>query len=160
MYEKIVSSKYFCIEEFVSVATYKEILNEFHAYGRDKIAAENHLWTLIHPLIISTADWVKEFVDMKPVTINDWKWGGNYNQSGLRDRGSKYFSETSQHSIGCAIDVKIKGMTSEEFRNKLKQIPKQDQEALPFTRVEEGTDGWVHLDIKYSEEEGLYFFNP
>ena len=62
-------SKYFKIQELVSEAVYKK-------YG-DKS------WEFIDTKLIKVLDLLREHFN-KPITVNNWLWGGNLQQRGLR----------------------------------------------------------------------------
>jgi len=118
---------------------------------------EDALWRLFDPNILKAADWLRERYG--PATINDWKWGGNFTQSGIRTTDSEYYSPTSQHSIGCALDLKFKHKTAQEIRDDLAEYQAQGNDIPYFTRVENKVS-WLHIDTKPTGQTHLYFFNP
>lgn len=137
--------KYFCVQELVS----PEVFNK---YGETS-------WQFICPRLLRTILWVRTNLD-KPLTINNWKWGGPFTQRGLRENTSDIVSKKtksgrmylSAHTMGKAVDFDVKGMSAEEVRMWLKERA----EELPYPiRLEHHMKGkpisWVHLDV---------FFNP
>jgi hypothetical protein len=137
--------KYFCVEEFVSP-------NVYNRYGETS-------WQFICPRLLKTILWIRTNLD-KPMTINNWKWGGNFSQRGLRENTSDIVSKKtksgkmylSAHTMGKAVDFDAKGMSAEEVRMWLKEMENE----LPYhVRLEHNMKGkpisWVHIDV---------FFNP
>ncbi len=122
----------------------------------------NQAWQFLDPRLIITIDWVRKQLN-KPITINDYKWGGNDTQSGVRcnlcsfvksktDKGIVYMSA---HCTANAVDFSVEGMTAEEVRNWLVR----NQEDLPYSiRLEAGVN-WVHLDCNDAGQK-VYIFNP
>ena len=138
--------KHFITQEFVDKNTYS-------IRGEDSI---NNIDTRM----LITMDRIREYFD-KPITINNWKWGGDRSWSGLRTKDSKNFSQYSQHTFGRAIDFVMKGISAQEVRDEIKSH--QDNKAFEFiTRMEE-FDGmqWIHIDCKnWNREDGIYVFKP
>lgn len=48
------------------------------------------------------------------MTVNNWYWGKDREWSGLRTRGSPYFSDFSQHTFGRAADCLFRNHTAEQ----------------------------------------------
>lgn len=113
-------------------------------------------WSMFDENLLRGIDWLADRYSPKdPVTINNWYWGGAFNQSGLRTVGSEYYSPTSQHSIGKAADLKFKTITADEIREDLRQL-----KYVPLiTRVELDVD-WLHVDTKHAGKNEIYFFKP
>ncbi len=99
----------------------------------------------------------------KPIYMNDWLSGGNFDERGLRSnvqeilkgktlKGTLYLSG---HILGKAVDFDVKGMTAEEVRKWIIG----NAELFPFKiRLEAGVN-WVHLDVIYEEENpSVYLF--
>jgi len=141
-------SKYFKLHELVCRHIYIR-------YG-------NKAWQFFDPRAIETIDWIKERLN-KPIYINNYEWGGNQTQSGVRcnvcQLARKWTIEgkvrMSAHSTAQAFDFSVKGMPAEKVRNWLVR----NQEDLPYPiRLEAGVD-WVHLDTRDAGQK-IYFFNP
>lgn len=124
------------------------------------VLKEDILWELFDEDVLRFADWLKDFCKGAPITINDWEWGGNYSQSGIRTKDSQYYSEGSMHSLGKALDLKVKGYTAEGLRNALRAYEEEVAPVPYITRIEEGTVGWLHVDTKETGVDGIYYFNP
>ena len=139
--------KHFSIEELVP----EELHMELH---------EDILWGMFDEDILRFADWLKEFCGGAPVTVNNWHWGGIYKQSGIRTKSSEYYSEGSMHSVGKALDLKVKGFTAEGLRNKLRAYEEEGNEVPYISRIEDHTLGWLHADTKPTSRDKLYYFNP
>jgi len=138
--------KHFSIEELAP----PELCEELH---------EDLIWAMFDENVLKFADWLKGFCGGASVTVNTWIWGGNLKQSGLRTKSSEYYSETSQHSKGCALDLKVEGWTAEALRQALR---KHEEEVAPvpyITSVEDKVT-WLHVDTKPTGKDKLYFFNP
>ena len=112
--------------------------------------------TFFDPRILITLDALRVFFG-RSITVNNWKWGGEREWSGLRTPHSPYYSTFSQHSFGRAIDFVVAGMTSEYVQKKILE----HTELFPYlTRMEKGTDGWTHIDCANVDVEGVYVFAP
>lgn len=113
------------------------------------------LWGVFDENLLRGLDWMKGLFPRGTITINDWEWGGEYSQSGLRTKRSKYYSSTSMHSIGKASDLKFSAYSMGEVLNKLRLV----EDSPYIRRIENGTDGWIHVDVLETGKKGLYFFN-
>lgn len=151
----------FEIEELVSQATYNSFIEMF---GVD--IGEEFMWRLFDDNFLEALDALRD--KYGPITINDWCWGGSYDQSGLRTTFSQYYSKGSMHSWACAVDMKFGNFTAPDIQKLLEELTVDDEYGdvilAGITRVERGTPTWTHVDnkdvSKDTLEEGLYFFNP
>lgn len=118
-------------------------------------------WWFIDQELCKTIDELRELFGTS-ITINDWSWGGEFTQSGYRNTQSEYYNEFSAHSFGKAADLKISGYKSLVAIEMIKTWKKEGK--LKFlTRLELGTDGWVHVDVFNAEpndSSGLFVFRP
>ena len=130
--------EYFCIEELVD----KEVYNK---YG-------DVAWKFIDEMLIECILVVREELD-KPMTINNWKWGGQFSQRGLRHNMSPMVQKKtrmylSAHMFGKAVDFDVEGMTAVEVREWI--VANADKFPCKI-RLERNMKGkpisWVHLDI-------------
>ena len=86
-----------------------------------------------------------------PMYINNWVWGGNKTQRGLRcnlcqivkDKTEDEIVYLSGHPLGKAWDFTVKGMTAQEVRDWLKT----NQILLPYPIRVESDVTWVHIDV-------------
>ncbi|MEM5810156.1 MAG: D-Ala-D-Ala carboxypeptidase family metallohydrolase [Candidatus Aenigmatarchaeota archaeon] len=130
----MLKSKYFKIEELVDKAT-------FEKFG------ENAWWMISEKAIIML-DNFREFIG-RPVIVNNWKTGGQYQYSGFRPRNCETGAEYSQHRFGRAFDIKITGMTSQEIYKKILEN-KEHPLLKNITAIEDIslTPTWVHIDCR------------
>lgn len=102
----------------------------------------------------------------KPITINNWAFGGRFTQRGLRTNVSamvlnKNYLYLSAHMFGKAVDFDVKGMTACEVR----QWIVDNADLFPYQiRLERNLKGkpisWIHLDIIQDESKPkIYLFD-
>ena len=132
--------------EFVDKATY----NKF---------GDNSLFLMDYRILI-TMDKIRSYFN-KPITINNWKTGGNREWSGLRIPSSPYYSIYSQHSHGRAIDFIVKDIDASKVREAIKN--NLHIEAFEYiTAIEDFKDmSWVHVDCRNYDKfnKGLLIFS-
>lgn len=139
--------KHFEIYELVSKKVYKK-------YGETA-------WQFFDEKLLRTIDLIRDLFDAA-ITINDWQWGGNFQQRGLRsnidnivkDHTNNNLLYCSAHCYGQAVDFDIEGYTAEEVR----QYLKENKEFLPYPIRLENNVSWVHLDIRDTGSK-VYIFN-
>lgn len=146
--------KYFETHELVGPHTHKK-------HGRR--AWKFFSTDLLHALLI-----VREGIG-KPITINNWYWGGKFSQRGLRSNLQNLVRQMflsfklylSGHVLGEAVDFDVEGMTAEEVRQWI-----IDHEYLfPMQiRLEHKKNGkpikWTHMDVIQEEHNPqVYLFN-
>ncbi len=122
-------------------------------------------WNFLDERLLLTLHTIRLYLD-KPIIVNNWAKGGSYSQRGLRCNVCPLVKEKTSlekvyvtaHLQGKAVDFHVPGMTSEEVRRFIKEIRLQ----LPYPiRIERGTQGWVHIDMRASEfGDRIIFFNP
>lgn len=109
----------------------------------------------------------------KPIDVNNWKWGGGYQERGLRTNVGSISSEKTRqgrlylsgHVLGNAFDFKIQGMKSDDVRQWI--VDNQDlfdddvKIRLENIKLSTGkTISWVHFDTKYLDRNPkIYLFN-
>ena len=139
---------------------YDRLLNYFDvrelvtpwAYTKFKHRGDYFFLSRIDPRLLITILFIRETTGLK-MTINTYKWGGRFDERGVRDnlsplvmaRNSAYWSG---HVFAMAVDFDLEGMTATEVRSWLKK----HSEELPFKiRLEAKLNGieisWVHLDV-------------
>jgi len=133
-----MQSKYFKIQELVSEAIYNK---------RGEKA-----WELLNPKILKTIDTIKERFPLGTMTINNWKWGGTRDESGLRTAESSYYSPTSQHSLGNAIDAVFSKYTAEEVRQDIINNPS----SYPYVKGIETDISWLHVDCRNRDSVAIF----
>ena len=139
-------NKYFYLQEFVPK----------HIY----LKYEEKSLRFIDPSIIKLAFLFREIYG--PTTINNWLWEGQNNDSGYRDSLSPFYSPTSQHSFGRALDLHFLDYHSPEDYDSIREDIKKHQNKwmqIGLTRVENQVH-WLHIDRAYTGINEINFFNP
>ncbi|EGR0698802.1 hypothetical protein EX461_23960 [Vibrio parahaemolyticus] len=103
---------------------------------------------LFDPRALKTLDDLRTNLN-KPITVNNWCYGGNLEQRGLRDRSfyksdSEYISSLSQHKYGRAFDFSVKGMDSDEVRKHIHN----NKHLYPHISFLETDISWCHFDVR------------
>lgn len=125
---------YFKTQEFVSREIYEK-------WG------ESSLW-FVDPRTLKLANFVREFFG-KPITINNWTSGGQYNYSGFREPECTEGAKLSQHRFGRAIDIKVAGMAPRAVFDAIRANEKLFMDAgLTTLEKAEDTPTWTHCDIR------------
>jgi uncharacterized protein YcbK (DUF882 family) len=117
---------------------------------------EDLLWKLIDDNLILAIDKLKEVFPKGSIFINTYKLAGDRTQSGIRTKNSKYYSETSQHSLGKAVDCIFSYYTTEEVREYI--LANQDKFPT-IGGVELGTS-WLHIDVRERRDGKIITFTP
>ena len=127
-------SEHFILEEFINPETLK-------------VEKENSL-KLIDKRLIDIAEFIRVDLGL-PITINNWHTGGQYHESGLRDKNTTTGSKLSQHKLGKAIDVKAAGYGGAEWYSYVKKNAKKLYD-LGVRRIEDKSIAttWCHIDTK------------
>ena len=102
---------------------------------------------------------IRTFLD-RPITVNNWLWGGDYQYRGYRGPACQIGAKMSYHKRGMAFDFGAKGLTAEDVRKIL--IENQDHELLLLIKRLENKVTWVHADTGVIPEgrKRIYLFNP
>ena len=110
-------------------------------------------WEFFDFNALVTLDLLRE--QFGQATVNNWKWGGNYQWSGLRTLNCTIGADLSQHRFGRAFDVKFKNVSANEVRQHIRG----DQEywSEHISRIENKVS-WFHFDI--ANCEGIKWINP
>ncbi len=106
--------------------------------------------SLIDDRVLITLDQLRRVLG--PCTVNDWCFGGRFEQSGLRTDECKAYSPTSQHTFGRAMDCKFRDHTAEEVR----QFVINSKETFPFITFIEADVSWFHFDVRNGERLTLW----
>jgi len=137
-------SKYFKIEELVP----KELYDKY---------SEGELWSMLDSSLLKDLDKLKEVFNKGTMTINNWKWGGKRNWSGIRTEGSPYYSAGSMHSFGKAFDIIFSDYEAERVRGYIKEHRDMFKAIKGLERNKNGKPiSWVHIDTK---DRGHLYFN-
>lgn len=116
---------------------------------------EEYLWQLFDENLLIAIDRLRDVL-CKPITINNWKSGGQFKWRGIRTNSCKIGATRSPHKIGKAFDFDVKGMKAQEVRDYIVSHQKMFPE---ITRMEKDVN-WVHVDCMPHKYKGLYLFNP
>lgn len=103
---------------------------------------------LIDDRVLITIDKLRELLG-KPITINNWVWGGDRNWSGLRTAGfykslQAYEDSLSQHKYGRAVDMLVKDMNAADVR----KFIYENKHEFPYVTFVEVDISWVHIDCR------------
>jgi len=103
-------------------------------------------WSVLRQDAIYALHGLRTFLD-KPITINTWFHGGNFQWSGYRSPMCTIGAAGSEHRKGNAFDCKVKDMTAEEVRKIV--LENQDHELLSKIQRIEADVSWFHFDLGY-----------
>lgn len=132
-------SKHFKLPELVPLP----LLNSIH---------EELLWKMLDPKLIESVDAIKEKFPKGTMTINNYFWGGERRWSGIRTKESPWYSPTSQHSVGKAIDAVFSEYSTEEVRQYIIDNPDE----FPHIKGIEIEVSWLHVDVRSSDKVRLF----
>jgi hypothetical protein len=135
-------SKFFKIHELVPKILFETIHEEV-------------LWRMIPDEIIESIDAVKARFSSGIMTINNYFWGGDREWSGLRLKGSPFYSEGSLHSLFEAFDAVFSDYDAQRVRDYIVAHPDE----FPHIRRLEGKVSWLHADIKETNTKKIVLFN-
>ncbi|AJT61198.1 hypothetical protein AVU32_gp357 [Vibrio phage ValKK3] len=142
--------KHFKIQELVTPQMYRD-------WGEK-------CWTLFDDRLLRTLDALRE--RFGPCTINDWSWGGSFDDSGMRDENfygstQKYLASRSQHKYGRAADCKFRDIAAHEVRKYILENPDE----FPYVKFIEcgplksgNAMTWVHIDVRNGTD--VYCWSP
>jgi len=128
-------------------------------YDRD---GEN-AWRYFRPVVIDFLDWIREEWG-RPITVNDWLWGGAETQRGLRCNLCQLVKKketlyVSAHMLGAGIDFNIKAINPEGVRIWLQCnihrffVKFPQYKAKIRIESKEFAPTWVHID--FYDHDGL-----
>lgn len=100
---------------------------------------------LLDKELLIAIDYIREKLNVS-ITINDWKWGGQYQYRGIRTPECAEYSITSQHPYGKALDFKASGVSAESV-NKWIIEHRNDPELRAISFIEMGMT-WTHIDTR------------
>ncbi|MCG7915920.1 MAG: hypothetical protein JAY71_18800 [Candidatus Thiodiazotropha weberae] len=106
--------------------------------------------TLIDERVLRTLDRLRDSFGI--ITINDWLWGGNFTESGLRVPDSDCYSCYSQHTFGRAMDCKMKYIDAESARQSIIK----SKALFPFISFLETDIDWLHFDVRNCQRIQLW----
>lgn len=128
----------------------------------------NSAFRYFRPVLLDFLDWLRETLN-RPVYVNNWYWGGNMSQRGLRCNMCNLVKNSkglylSAHIIGAGVDFNVKGMSPDEVRTWL-QINISDffskhPAYKPKCRIESSkyAPTWCHVDFYDHDVAGIIHF--
>ena len=111
------------------------------------------LWNLFDPTGLEVIDLLRD--KYGAFLINDYQWGWDHTQSGLRTEKSKYYSFTSLHSWARAFDKRPQDTPLEKIRQDISDRKFKFMEKIKG--LELGVS-WLHIDFRNSDS--LISFRP
>lgn len=134
--------EHFGLYELVDPATYNK-------YGE-------FAWQFMDASLLKCMDIIRDELK-SPITVNNWKWGGNRSWSGLRTPDSPYYSIYSPHTRGSAIDFLTEGFTADYVRDVIRRLFNEGKLPVDGIRLEMGVS-WIHIDV--NNVTGIVEFYP
>lgn len=137
-------SKHFDIEELVP----PEIFNQFGARSA----------MFLDPRTGPLLDAIRELV-MRPITINDWKEGGPFDERGFRMPDAKTGGRLSQHKFGRGFDLEINLDETIPSYEKFRDLIRANWSSLHplgLSTIEKDTPTWLHIDMRDTGMDHLY----
>jgi len=120
---------------------------------------DNSKW-FIRPEIVKLAEFYRKYFG-KPVTVNNYIFGGGFSERGYRVPDSKVGSKYSQHKLGAAFDCNIKGVDSDEVRDTILKNQKLFIEAgLTTIEHKDYSPTWLHSDIRPTGFDYILIVKP
>ena len=110
----------------------------------------SNAFRLIDDRVLMTLDQLRAQFGL--CTVNDWYFGGPFEQSGLRTPEATEYSPTSQHAFGRAMDCKFRDHTADEVR----EFIINHKSAFPFIVFMETDISWFHFDVRNGERITLW----
>ena len=140
MYYKCI---YFKIQELVDRKT-------FELWGEKA-------WMFFNPSALISLDGIKLYF-WKPVIANDWVFGGQKENRGLRPLYSTVGADYSLHRFGCAFDIDVQGVDAEEVRQTIIRL--KDNPLFQYITCLETGITYVHFDCRNVLERILLVDKP
>ena len=93
-----------------------------------------------------------------PMTVNNYFWGGNLSNRGYRSIYSTVGGKFSQHRVGNAWDINVKGMTPDQVYDYILE----NYKAFGITTIEHKsfTQTWTHIDFRKTNEKTIKIVKP
>ena len=137
--------KYFKIYELVPPALYSA-------------TSEDVLWSQFDDRLLKTIDAIR--AKYGPIIVNNWKSGGQLQNSGLRLSDTTTGVKFSQHKLGRAVDLHSTTKTPDQIRKDIVANP-WSEEFKYITCIEDNVN-WVHLDVRNHDKlhKGLLIVLP
>lgn len=124
------SLRNFQIQELVDKKTYDKFGKQAQVFFREEA------------LIV--LDELRDLIQ-RPLIVNNWYDGGEYEWSGLRTLDCYSGAKWSGHRFGCAFDIKCKTMSAALVQKFIREKHKQGY-LQRIRRMEMDTPTWTHID--------------
>ncbi len=134
--------KNFQIQELVDKKTYEKFGKQAQMFFREDA--------------LKALDDLRELIG-RPLIVNNWYDGGEYEWSGLRTIDCYLGAKWSGHRFGCAFDVKCKTMVAPRVQEFIREKHKQGY-LQGIRRIEMDTPTWTHIDCIATPYAYLYEF--
>ncbi len=123
--------QYFKIEELVDRKTFEQ-------WGEK-------CWMFLNPNALYSLDSIRLYF-WKPVSANNWLFGGQSENRGLRPFYSTIGEGYSQHRFGNAFDIDVEGIEAEEVRQVILRL--KDNPLFQYINCLETGITYVHFDCR------------
>ena len=102
--------------------------------------------------IVKFCEWLRAKCNDSSVSINTWKWGGRYTDSGLRTCDMTQYSEYSQHRYKDSVDIKVDGFSVSQLRKIVVDNFEYINKMFGITTIERigKTPTWLHVDRRWT----------
>jgi hypothetical protein len=101
-------------------------------------------WGILNPDAVIALDGVRDFFN-RPVTVNNWHTGGEFQYRGYRPPYCQIGAPESYHRRGMAFDFDVEGINASIVRNMI--VQNQNDQLLHRIQRLEANVPWVHMDI-------------
>lgn len=134
-------SEHFVAQEFIDPVTFEQ-------------EGENAI-TFIDNKLIAINEFIRTETGL-PVTINNWHTGGQFKESGLRNKNTTTGAKKSAHKLGKATDSKIKGWGGQEWYDFIVKHAKRLYD-LGLRQIEDKSlaTTWGHLSTREHGKKGI-----
>ena len=94
----------------------------------------------------------------KPITVNNWFWGGSLENRGYRSIYSTVGGKFSQHRIGNAFDINVKGMTPLQVYDFI--LENYTKFGITTIEHKDYTPTWSHIDFRPTNKKEILIVKP
>lgn len=110
--------------------------------------------------VIDIAEVVRQRFE-KPVTINNWNMGGNFNNRGFRSPDCAIGAFYSQHKAGRGIDINVQDIeVVDVYNDVIKNFDLYKKVGLTTIEDISKTPGWTHLDCRKTNQDEILIVLP
>lgn len=121
----------------------------FDIYGIDS-------YNFLAPELLETLDLIREFFE-SPIIVNNWHFGGSFQNRGYRHPFCRVGARLSQHKFGRAVDFHSPVYDAHFVRGEILNNPN----LFPHIYRMEKNVNWVHIDMHPDyKDNAIYLFNP